>query len=272
MLEKIEETAEWLRQRLTSHPAVAIILGSGLGRLGDDIEVEQSFPYADIPNFPVSTVEGHAGKLIVGRLGGCEVIAMAGRFHFYEGYTMKEVTFPIRVFHALGVNFLFASNAAGGTNPSFHIGDLMLITDHINMLPEHPLRGRNLPMGPRFPDMSEAYDKNLREMAIEEAQHLHIELRQGIYLATQGPTYETPAEYRMFRLLGADAVGMSTVPEIIVANHCGMRCMGVSVITNIGQASQQVSHQEVEAAAAEAQPKMSAIFKKMLQRVAPKVG
>jgi purine-nucleoside phosphorylase len=268
MLEKIEETTEWLQKRMTSHPTVAIILGSGLGRLGDDIEVEQEFRYADIPNFPVSTVEGHAGKLIIGRLGGCEVIAMAGRFHFYEGYTMKEVTFPIRVFYALGVKYLFASNAAGGTNPSFHIGDLMLITDHINMLPENPLRGKNLPTGPRFPDMSDAYDAQLRQMALEEAHRLHIDLQQGIYLATQGPTYETPAEYRMFRLLGADAVGMSTVPEIIVANHCGIRCLGISVITNIGQASQQVSHEEVEAAAAAAQPKMSAIFKEMLRRVA----
>lgn len=267
MLEKIEETAQWLSHRMTLRPDVALILGSGLGRLGEEIEVEQSFPYAEIPNFPVSTVEGHAGRLTVGTLGGRPVLTMNGRFHYYEGYTMHEVTFPIRVFHALGIHFLLASNAAGGTNPSFRVGDLMLITDHINMLPEHPLRGRNLPMGPRFPDMSEAYDKTLRDKALAIAERLKITLQQGIYLANQGPTYETPAEYRMYRLLGADAVGMSTVPEIIVARHQGMRCLGMSVITNIGQKGETTTHEEVEAAADAAQPHMSAIFRELIKEL-----
>lgn len=265
MLEQIKQTAEWLKARMTSAPQAALVLGSGLGKLGEEIEVDSIFSYAEIPNFPVSTVEGHDGKLIVGRLGGKAVLAMKGRFHYYEGYTMQETTFPIRVFYELGIKTLFVSNAAGGTNPGFHIGDLMLITDHINMLPEHPLRGKNLPMGPRFPDMSNAYDYGLRTQALEIASRLGIKIQQGIYLANQGPTYETPAEYRMYRLLGADAVGMSTVPEVIVAAHQGMRCLGMSVITNIGQKAAKVTHQEVEEAANVAQPRMTAIFRELIK-------
>lgn len=260
MLDKIIETTQWLKSRINCQPEVAIILGSGLGKLADGIEDKNEIPYKDIPNFPVSTVEGHAGKLIVGKLGGKNVVAMSGRFHYYEGYSMKETTFPIRVFHGLGIQTLFASNAAGGTNPSFHIGDLMLITDHINMMPENPLRGKNIAPGPRFPDMTHAYSPELLLKAKAAAANLGIQLQEGIYLATQGPTYETPAEYRMYRLLGADAVGMSTVPEIIVANHCGLKCMGISVITNVSQTCSKVSHEEVKLAADAAQPKMTALF------------
>lgn len=265
MLEKIKQTAEWLRVKIAATPEVALVLGSGLGKLGEEIAVEHEFPYAEIPNFPVSTVEGHDGKLTFGYLGGKAVLAMKGRFHYYEGYTIQETTFPIRVFYAMGIKTLFGSNAAGGTNPGFKIGDLMLITDHINMLPEHPLRGKNLPMGPRFPDMSNAYDAGLRQQALDIADRLNIKLRQGVYLANQGPTYETPAEYRMYRLLGADAVGMSTVPEVIVAAHQGMRCLGMSVITNIGQKASKVTHQEVEEAANAAQPRMTAIFRELIK-------
>ena len=265
MLEKIKQTSDWLIQHINCRPRVAIILGSGLGKLSDEIEAREVIPYSDIPGFPVSTVEGHAGELIIGRLGGQDVLAMNGRFHFYEGYPMQDVTFPIRVFHAIGITTLLVSNAAGGTNPAFHIGDLMLITDHINMMPEHPLRGRNLPMGPRFPDMTHAYSPRLNRKAREIALDNDILLREGIYLGTQGPTYETPAEYRMFRLLGADAVGMSTVPEIIVANHCGMECMGISVITNVSQTGNKVTHDEVKLAADQAQPRMSTIFREIIR-------
>lgn len=266
MLQKIQETAEWLRRKIGAvHPQIAIVLGSGLGNLHKEIETSLEISYSEIPNFPVSTVEGHAGKLIVGRLGGKEVLAMNGRFHFYEGYSTKETTFPIRVFYELGIDTLFVSNAAGGTNPGFHIGDLMVITDHINLLPEHPLHGPNILPGPRFLEMSKTYDPKLVQKALEIAQKNGIQLRQGVYLATQGPTYETPSEYRMFRLLGADAVGMSTVPEVIVARHCGMRCFGISVITNSGQKSALVSHEEVKQAADAAQPRMTTIFKELIK-------
>jgi purine-nucleoside phosphorylase len=267
MLQQIKQTAEWIQSRLSSTPRIALILGSGLGNLGKEIQAEQTIPYSEIPNFPVSTVEGHAGCLIIGKLGDKDILAMNGRFHYYEGYSMKEVTFPIRVFFALGIKTLFVSNAAGGTNPSFHIGDLMLITDHINMMPDNPLRGQNIAPGPRFPDMSHAYSQELMQKALRIAEDNHILLRQGIYLATQGPTYETPAEYRMFRLLGADAVGMSTVPEVIVANHCGISCLGISVITNIGQKGAKVTHTEVEAAADAAQPRMTTIFRQLINEL-----
>lgn len=267
MSERINETADWLKARIKNQPTIALILGSGLGKLGSEIDADVEISYKEIPNFPVSTVEGHAGKLIAGRLGGQEILAMNGRFHFYEGYSMKEVTFPIRVFHALGIKTLFASNAAGGTNPGFKIGDLMVITDQINMMPENPLRGQNVGPGPRFPDMSHAYSPRLVERAKAIAKEQGILLHEGIYLGTQGPTYETPAEYRMFRLLGADAVGMSTVPEIIVANHCGMECFGISVITNVSQTGNKVTHQEVEEAANAAQPRMTKIFRQLITEI-----
>lgn len=270
MLERIQETADFLNGKMRCHPELAIILGTGLGSLVHEISDKQEIDYADIPHFPVSTVEGHGGKLIIGRLGNRDVMAMQGRFHYYEGYGMKEVTFPIRVMHALGIRKLFVSNAAGGTHPDFKVGDLMMITDHINLFPEHPLRGHNIPYGPRFPDMSEAYSKEWVELAMRLAGEKGWLLRKGVYLGTQGPTYETPAEYRMFRLLGADAVGMSTVPEVIVARHCGMKVLGVSVITNVAASADAVaeaSHEEVQQVADAAQPRMTTLMKELINRI-----
>lgn len=249
-------------------PDTAIILGTGLGSLVHEITDSYELKYADIPNFPVSTVEGHSGKLIFGKLGSKDIMAMQGRFHFYEGYSMKEVTFPVRVMKELGIKTLFVSNAAGGMNPGFSIGDLMIITDHINLFPEHPLRGRNIEYGPRFPDMSEAYSKELITQALAIAKEKGIKVQQGVYLGTQGPTFETPAEYKMFHILGADAVGMSTVPEVIVANHCGIKVFGVSVITDLGIEGKivEVSHEEVQKAADAAQPRMTTIMRELINR------
>ena len=243
-------------------------MGTGLGSLVNEITEKYEIEYKDIPNFPLSTVEGHSGKLIFGKLGDKEIMAMQGRFHFYEGYSMKEVTFPVRVMRELGIKTLFVSNAAGGMNPEFIIGDLMIITDHINMFPEHPLRGKNIPYGDRFPDMSTAYDKELIAKAKEIADEKGIRIVEGVYLGTQGPTFETPAEYRMFRRMGGDAVGMSTVPEVIVARHCGIRVFGISVITDLGLEGIVVecSHEEVQKAADEAQPKMTTIFREIINR------
>lgn len=268
MYNKILETANWIKARMTTKPETAIILGTGLGELAKAIKKELEIPYSEIPNFPVSTVEGHAGCLIVGKLGDKDIMAMEGRFHYYEGYSMKEVTFPIRVMHELGIKKLFVSNAAGGTNPSYRIGDLMVITDQINFMPENPLRGENIPQGPRFPDMGHAYDPDLIDLADEIAHEKGIRVRHGVYLATQGPTYETPAEYRMFAHWGADAVGMSTVPEVIVARHCGIKCFGISIITDLGGHAQvmKVTHEDVQKAAAEAQPRMAAIMSEMIAR------
>ena len=268
MYEKIQETASWLKERMTTSPKTAIILGTGLGQLASEITESYEFSYSDIPNFPVSTVEGHAGKLIFGRLGGKDIMAMEGRFHYYEGYSMKEVTFPIRVMYELGIETLFVSNASGGMNPDFKIGDIMIITDHINNFPEHPLRGKNFPTGPRFPDMHEAYDKGLVSMADKIAAEKHICVMHGVYMGVQGPTFETPSEYRMYHRMGADAVGMSTVPEVIVARHCGIKVFGVSVITDLGieNAAVEVSHEEVQQAANRAQPLMTAIMREMISR------
>ena len=266
MYAKIQETAQWLKERISTQPKTAIILGTGLGRLAEEIKVKTRISYSDIPHMPVSTVEGHSGCLIIGELGGKDILAMQGRFHYYEGYSMKEVTFPIRVMHELGIKTLFISNAGGGMNPDFEIGDLMIITDHINFFPEHPLHGPNLPTGPRFPDMSEAYDKGLIALADRIAQEKGIKVQHGVYLGTQGPTYETPAEYRMFHILGADSVGMSTVPEVIVANHCGMKVFGMSIITDLGVEGKivEVSHEEVQKAANAVQPLMAEIMREMI--------
>lgn len=252
---------------LTS-PKTAIILGTGLGQLASEITDKHEIPYEEIPNFPVSTVEGHSGKLIFGKLGGVDILAMQGRFHFYEGYSMKEVTFPVRVMYELGIKTLFVSNAAGGMNPQFKIGDLMIITDHINFFPEHPLRGKNFPTGPRFPDMHETYDQQLIQLATDIAKEKNIRVTYGIYIGVQGPTFETPAEYKMYRLFGADAVGMSTVPEVIVAHHCGIRTFGISVITDLGGFDDpvEVSHEEVQEAANAAQPYMTEIMREMIKR------
>ena len=268
MLERIQETADFLKSKMHTHPETAIILGTGLGSLVNEITDKYEIVYETIPNFPVSTVEGHSGKLIFGKLGNKDIMAMQGRFHFYEGYSMKEVTFPIRVMRELGIKTLFVSNAAGGMNPTFEIGDLMIITDHINFFPEHPLRGKNIPYGPRFPDMSEAYNKTLIRKADEIAKEKGIKVQHGIYIGTQGPTYETPAEYKMFRILGADAVGMSTVPEVIVANHCGIQVFGISVITDLGVEGKivEVTHEDVQKAADAAQPLMTTIMRELINR------
>lgn len=270
MLEKIKETAEYIRSQMTTQPHIGIILGTGLGNLATQITDRQEIPYQSIPNFPVSTVEGHSGKLIIGKLGGVDVLAMQGRFHYYEGYNMKEVTFPVRVMHAVGIDILFVSNASGGVNPDFEIGDLMIITDHINVFPEHPLRGKNYnELGPRFPDMSEAYDKQLIAKAKQIASANNIRVVEGVYVGTQGPTFETPAEYRYFRAIGGDAVGMSTVPEVIVANHAGMRVFGMSIITDLGIPGKivEVSHEEVQEIGNKAQPLMTLIMTQLIQQI-----
>ena len=268
MYEKIQETASWLKQKMTTSPKTAIILGTGLGQLASEITDKYEFPYNEIPNFPVSTVEGHAGKLIFGKLGGKDIMAMEGRYHFYEGYDMKEVTFPERVMYELGIETLFVSNASGGMNPNFVIGDLMIIDDHINFFPEHPLRGKNFPTGPRFPDMHEAYDKQLRDLADQIAKEKGIRVVHGVYVGVSGPTFETPAEYKMYHRLGGDAVGMSTVPEVIVARHCGIKVFGMSIITDLGLEDQpvEVSHEEVQVAANKAQPLMTEIMREIIKR------
>ena len=268
MYSKIAETAQWIKERMPDTPSVAVILGSGLGNLADEIDVTWEMPYKDIPHFPISTVEGHDGRLIIGKLGGKCVLAMKGRFHYYEGYTMQEVTFPIRVMYELGIKTLFVSNAAGGANKDFRVGDMMVITDHINFFPENPLRGKNMPTGPRFPDMHEAYDRTLITLADDIARDNDIKLQHGVYLGLQGPSYETPAEYRAFHMWGADAVGMSTVSEVIVARHCGIRVFGISIITNIGLSDvpTEATHEEVTEAANSVQPRMTKLIREMVAR------
>lgn len=232
MTRLFDEAAEYIRSRTKYRPSTAIILGSGLGKLADSISEADIIPYSEIPHFKTSTAVGHKGNLIFGLLNGTPVMAMQGRFHYYEGYSMQEVTFPVRVMSRLGVKRLLVSNAAGGINPDFEVGDLMIITDHINFMP-NPLIGKNIDeMGTRFPDMTTVYSRTLRKRAHKTANKLGITLREGVYVAETGPTYETPAEYRMFGMMGGDAVGMSTVPEVIVARHCGMEIFGMSVITN----------------------------------------
>lgn len=269
MIERIKETADFLRTRVANVPDTAIILGTGLGALVDHMTDCTYIPYGEIPNMPVSTVEGHSGNLIFGQLGNKEVIAMQGRFHYYEGYDMKQVTFPVRVFQALGVKTLFVSNASGGMNKEFQVGDVMVITDHINLFPENPLRGRNYnELGTRFPAMTEAYSKELIDLADKIALEKGIRLMHGVYVGVTGPTFETPAEYEFFRVIGGDAVGMSTVPEVIVAVHAGMRVFGLSVITDLGgkDVTQVPTHEEVQQAAAIAQPKCLEIMKELVNR------
>ena len=270
MLEKIRETAAFIRNEVGEMPCIAVILGTGLGDLVNHIEIKKELSYKDIPNFPVSTVEGHSGKLIFGNLGGKYIMAMQGRFHYYEGYDMKQVTFPVRVMKELGVEKLFVSNAAGGMNKEFRVGDVMVITDHINLFPENPLRGKNFEeLGPRFPAMTEAYSSGLIMMADDIAREQGIRLMHGVYVGTPGPTFETPAEYEYFRVIGGDAVGMSTVPEVIVANHAGMMVFGISVIHDLGgkDIKEVPTHEEVQKAAVKAQPVMTGIIKEMLARI-----
>ncbi|MFV0289482.1 MAG: purine-nucleoside phosphorylase [Mangrovibacterium sp.] len=270
MLQHIQETAKFIQSKINHQPEVAIILGSGLGGLAKEIDVDVCLPYTEIPNFPVSTVEGHSGQFIFGKLGGKYVMAMQGRFHYYEGYDMKEVTLPVRVMKAMGINSLFVSNASGGLNPDYKVGDLMLITDHINFFPEHPLHGKNDDrLGPRFPDMSECYSKDYVQKALKIAANKKIDVKSGVYVGVQGPTFETPAEYKMFRILGADVVGMSTVPEVIVARHSGMNVFGISIVTDSGVPGEivEISHEEVQIVAAAAEPKMTYIMKTLIEQI-----
>lgn len=270
LLENITQTTDFLKSKITTMPEIGIVLGSGLGALVNEIEITHAIPYEEIPNFALSTVEGHSGKLIFGTLSGKNVVAMQGRFHYYEGYDMQEVTFPIRVMKALGIQCLFLSNASGGMNPAYAVGDLMVLTDHINMLPDHPLRGRNYPeLGPRFPDMSEPYSKEFISLSVDVANDLRIAVQLGVYVATSGPTFETPAEYLMFRNTGADAVGMSTVPEVIVARHMSIPCFAVSIITDLGVAGQvtSITLEEVLHEAGKAEKKLTALFKEMIARM-----
>ncbi len=270
MLEKIRQTAQFISSQVAELPKTGIILGTGLGQLVDHIRIIKEIPYNEIPNMPVSTVEGHSGKLIFGYLGERYVVAMQGRFHYYEGYDMKQVTFPVRVMKALGVDTLFVSNAAGGMNKEFRVGDIMIITDHINLFPENPLRGKNYnELGPRFPAMTEPYSKELIALADEIAREKGIRVMHGVYVGTPGPTFETPAEYEYFRVIGGDAVGMSTVPEVIVAKHADMRVFGVSVITDLGgkDITEVPSHEEVQKAAIQAQPFMTEIMKELVARI-----
>lgn len=267
MWEQVQETVSYIIEKTNFTPEYGVILGSGLGSFTDDIQIEFSLPYNEIPNFPVSTVEGHKGALVFGTIGDKKVVAMQGRFHFYEGYNMKEVTFPVRVMKYIGVKKVIVSNASGGVNPNYKVGDIVIIKDHINMMPEHPLRGKNDErFGPRFVNMSEPYSKNMIAKAKELAQNLNIEVKDGVYLGLQGPTFETLAEYRMVKNVGGDCVGMSTVPEVIVARHMEMECFGLSVITDMGDEEniEEVSHAEVLKAAEKAEPHVRNLIKELI--------
>lgn len=268
MWEEVQETVSFIKEKTNFNPEYGVILGSGLGNFTDDIAIEYSLPYSEIPNFPVSTVEGHKGALIFGTVGTKKVVAMQGRFHFYEGYSMKEVTFPVRVMKYLGVRKLIVSNASGGVNSNYEVGSIVLIKDHINMMPEHPLRGRNDErFGPRFVNMSESYSKDMIAKAKEIASQLNIEVQEGIYLGLQGPTFETLAEYKMVKNIGADCVGMSTVPEVIVARHMELETFGLSVITDMGDEEniEEVSHSEVLKAAQKAEPNVRILIKELIK-------
>lgn len=268
MLEKTKQTADFIKNIIQDQPDFAIVLGSGLGKLQDEVEIIHSLEYHEIPNFPQTTVVGHGGKLIYGLLEGKKVLMMSGRFHYYEGHSIETVVFPIRVFHLLGIKNLILSNASGGVNPKYNIADIAILKDHINMMPEHPLRGKNIDeFGPRFVDMSEPYNKNMIAVAEQVAHENNITIHQGTYVALQGPTFETPAEYGMIKAIGGDMVGMSTVPEVIVARHMGMDVFGISVITDLGgpDIAFAVSHEEVLNAANKAMPNVIAVVKGLVK-------
>ncbi|HCT72273.1 Purine nucleoside phosphorylase 1 [bioreactor metagenome] len=270
MLEQIKESIDFIKTHTGMVPEAGIVLGTGLGGLVREIVTECEIPYSSIPHFPVSTVEGHKGQLIFGTLGGKPIVAMQGRFHYYEGYSMQELTFPIRVMKLLGIKMLIVSNASGGLNPGFEVGDIMFITDHINLMGDNPLIGRNhTGLGPRFPDMSEAYDRRILDLAADIASRAGVPFRTGVYAAVTGPTFETPAEYRYIHILGADAVGMSTVPEVIVARHMDLPVFAVSVISDLGVPGKivEVSHQIVIDAASKAEPRMTRIISDLLKEI-----
>ncbi|MEY8750713.1 purine-nucleoside phosphorylase [Alkalicoccobacillus gibsonii] len=272
IVEQIKESATYLQSFIEKKPEIGLILGSGLGELADEIEGAAKIPYTDIPNFPVSTVEGHAGQLVIGQLQGKTVIAMQGRFHYYEGYPLEQVTFPVRVMKELGVNLLFVTNACGGMNKTFQPGDLMIITDHLNMTGANPLIGPNAPeLGPRFPDMSQAYTKKYVDLALETAKSLDIKVQQGVYAGVSGPTYMTGAELIMLRNLGGDVVGMSTVPEVIVASHAGMDVLGISCVTDmaIGEEIAGITHEEVMEVATRTKPLFIKLVKELVAQAKP---
>lgn len=267
---RISESTEYIQQKIEIKPRIALILGTGLGRLAEDIQEREVIPYQDIPHFPISTVEGHSGNLVLGKLGDKEIVAMQGRFHFYEGYSLEEVTFPVRVMRKLGAEIIIISNAAGGMNRFYKKGDLMLITDHISLLMQNPLIGPNEEeLGPRFPDMSEAYNKQLIKLTMHIARQERIVVHQGIYVGVNGPSLETPVEYRFLINMGADAVGMSTVPEVIVANHMGMKVLGLSCITDlaIDGVIAKTSLEEILEVASRAEPIMSRLVKKVIEKI-----
>jgi len=270
VLDKVREAVAFLQSKTAYEIKVGVVLGSGLGSFTEEIKIDLEIPYTAIPHFPISTVEGHSGKLIFGSLGDVQLVVMAGRFHYYEGYTAEDVVFPIRVMKFLGVKHLFLSNAAGGVHPNFKVGDLMIIKDHISFAIKNPLLGKNIEeFGPRFPDMSKPYTKKLIVNAKEIARNLDIHLHEGVYFGVTGPTFETRAEYKMIKLVGADAVGMSTVQEVISAVHCGMEVFAMSVITDLGIREEEnvITHQEVLDAANAAAPKLTSIFKALIQAV-----
>ena len=269
MLKTIEETVSYIRSKVDLQPEIGIILGTGLGGMVNEIEIDTILEYEDIPNFPVSTVESHHGKLIFGGLKGKKIVAMQGRFHYYEGYTPQEVTFPVRVMKYLGISHLFVSNASGGVNPEFEIGDLMILDDHINLIP-NPLIGPHDPaFGDRFPDMSDTYDTALIEEAFEIGSRHNLPVRKGCYVGVTGPTLETPKEYQYFRIIGGDTVGMSTVPEIIVAHQMGIICFAISIITDLGVPGKivKVSLDDVTSVAARAEPQMTLIMKELISSI-----
>jgi len=270
MLTQFKESVAFIQSKTNVEPTIGIILGTGLGGLVKEIKVIDEIPYQEIPNFPVSTVESHSGKLIFGELGGKKVVAMQGRFHFYEGYNMQQVTFPVRVMKLLGIERLFVSNASGGVNPDFVVGEIMIQDDHINLFPAHPLIGKNFDeLGPRFPDMSEPYDPEMISLAQKIAEENNIKVSVGTYAGLTGPTLETPAEYNYVRAIGADAVGMSTVPEVIVARHMDIPCFAISIITDLGVPGkiQKVSVQDVIEVASRQEPKMTLIMRELISRI-----
>ena len=270
MIEKVNKAVDFIRAKYNTAPEVGIVLGSGLGSFTNDVDIEFEIAYSDVPGFAVSTVSGHDGKLIFGKVSGKNIVAMAGRFHYYEGYTTQEIIFPVRVMFFLGIKNLLLSNAAGGTNADFKVGDLMIITDHISMFAINPLLGKNEEaFGTRFPDMSEPYKKSLIDVAVDVAKENNIDIKKGVYVGVTGPTFETKAEYKMIHALGGDAVGMSTVQEVIAAVHLGLPVFALSVITDLGirEENNIITHEEVLQAASEAEPKLTHIFKEMIARI-----
>lgn len=267
MWELVQETVNYIKNKTNFTPEYGVILGSGLGSFTDDIKIEFTLPYHEIPNFPVSTVEGHKGALVFGTIGDKKVVAMQGRFHYYEGYSMQEVTFPVRVMKYIGVTKLIVSNASGGVNPNYKVGTIAIITDHVNMMPEHPLRGKNdSRFGPRFVNMNEPYSPKMIAKIKEIAKASNIEVQDGVYMGLQGPTFETLHEYKMVKVIGADCVGMSTVPEVIVARHMELETFGISVITDIGSEEhlENITHEEVLKAANEAEPKVRQLIRELI--------